>query len=43
MDKQQKNAIKKSTLEAWAKILLNEGLIDVDKYNKMIKNIHSIK
>ena len=30
------SGLKKLTLKGWAKILLNEGMIDMDRYNRMI-------
>lgn len=34
--------LKKLTLSAWAKILLNNGMIDIKKYNRMITRINKL-
>ena len=35
--------LKKETLSAWAKILLNQNDIDEDKYHKMLNRISKLK
>lgn len=35
-------ALKKATLEAWARILYNEGMIDLRRCNKMITLISKL-
>ena len=35
-------ALKKATLEAWARILLNEGMIDLRRCNMMIARIRRL-
>lgn len=35
-------ALKKKTLEAWARILLKEGLIDLHRCNLMIEKIDKL-
>lgn len=34
--------LKKLTISAWAKILLNDGMIDIKKYNRMIAKINKL-
>lgn len=34
--------LKKLTLSAWTKILLNNGMIDIKKYNRMITKINKL-
>ncbi len=35
--------MKKLTLTAWTKTLLSKGMIDIPKYNRMLKLIDSLK
>ena len=42
-DRDENLALKKLTLQAWAKLILKEGLINIEKYNKMCDNIEKIK
>ncbi len=35
--------MKQETLKAWTKIMLNEGYIDINKYNKMIASISKLR
>ena len=42
-EKEKGLELKKSTLLGWTKIILNEGFIDIDRYNKMIDKINKLK
>lgn len=35
--------IKQAVLKSWTKILLNQGKIDIKKYNRMISGIEKLK
>ncbi|MDO4944225.1 MAG: hypothetical protein Q4E74_03375 [Ruminococcus sp.] len=41
-NEESKLELKKKTLAAWTKILLNNGEIDVKKYNRMIALIENL-
>ena len=38
----EKSQLKKDTFRAWTGILLSRGMIDVNKYNKMIAKIDKL-
>lgn len=43
MKKENKSLeLKKLTLTAWAKTLLSQGMIDMPKYNKMVRLIEKL-
>ena len=42
MNKKDKLALKKQTLEAWAHILYNEGMIDLARCSRMIERISKL-
>ena len=42
MNKNTELALKKQTLEAWARILYHEGMIDLSRCNRMIERIEKL-
>lgn len=42
MTKNAELVLKKQTLEAWARILYNEGMIDLARCNRMIERIEKL-
>lgn len=38
----QELELKKLTLTAWTQVLLNKGMIDLKKYNNMLKSIDKL-